>query len=189
MAATICLYKAKAMLSFVWWSLESASGFIGIWGCLLCSSNMGKQSTQFSALNCIDLSNSDINQSVHLLKQVCFFFSFLCFISLFSSLVILWCFVSGVFGFGFFLRCQPWNKPGVHGRGFCTEQEVFLSSSPGKDEDSQEWKAQGIYPCSWWTTWSWKSSSWYVCMQYPFRIFLHVCVDSTLFSFCWFWTE
>lgn len=41
-------------------------------------SNMGKQSTQiqlshptkFSALNCIDLSNPDINQSVNLLKQV-----------------------------------------------------------------------------------------------------------------------
>ncbi|KAG5067703.1 hypothetical protein JHK85_000080 [Glycine max] len=33
---------------------------------------MGKQSTpQFSALNCIDLSNPDINQSVNLLKEAC----------------------------------------------------------------------------------------------------------------------
>ncbi|KAH1205257.1 2-oxoglutarate-Fe(II) type oxidoreductase hxnY [Glycine max] len=32
---------------------------------------MGKQSTEFSALNCIDLSNPDINQSVNLLKQAC----------------------------------------------------------------------------------------------------------------------
>ncbi|WVZ13798.1 hypothetical protein V8G54_011364 [Vigna mungo] len=32
---------------------------------------MGRQSTQVSALNCIDLSNSDINQSVRLLKQAC----------------------------------------------------------------------------------------------------------------------
>ncbi|WVZ13799.1 hypothetical protein V8G54_011365 [Vigna mungo] len=32
---------------------------------------MGRQSTQVSALNCIDISNSDINQSVRLLKQAC----------------------------------------------------------------------------------------------------------------------
>ncbi|XP_047167067.1 2-oxoglutarate-Fe(II) type oxidoreductase hxnY-like [Vigna umbellata] len=32
---------------------------------------MGRQSTQFSALNCIDISNPDINQSVRLLKQAC----------------------------------------------------------------------------------------------------------------------
>nr|ACU21218.1 unknown [Glycine max] len=32
---------------------------------------MGKQSTEFSALNSIDLSNPDINQSVNLLKQAC----------------------------------------------------------------------------------------------------------------------
>jgi len=131
------------MLSFVWWSLESAKWFQEFEALLLCSSNMGKQSTQFSNLNCIDLSNSDINQSVHLLKQVFFSSSVssLCFISLFSChhLLILTCsFVAGVFGFRFFLCCQPWHKPGIHGRGVCTEQEVFLSSPPGKDEASQE---------------------------------------------------
>ena len=30
------------------------------------------QATKFSALNCIDLSNPDVNQSVNLLKQVGF---------------------------------------------------------------------------------------------------------------------
>ena len=53
-------------------------------------------------------------------------------------MLLFFCFVLGMFGFRFFLRCQSWNKPGIHGRGFCAEQEVLLSSSQREDEDSQE---------------------------------------------------
>jgi len=167
MAATKFPYISKGDFEFYLVVIGKCKVVSGIWGCPSLLFKHGK--TEYTIL-CPQLHRPFQlrHRPIRSFTQTGLLFysvSSLCFL-----VILCCCSVSGVFGFRFFLRCQPWHKPGIHGRGFYTEQEVFLSPPRGKNEDSQEWKTQGIYPCSWWTSWSWKSSSWYVCSTH-FRFF------------------
>lgn len=111
---------------------------------------MEKESVKAEAvLNCIDLSNPDINKLLHLLKHVKlsnFLLSFLLFV--FSLLTLsfppifnlLLHFVNYkvMHRFWVFLPYQSRYKPRVYGRGFFSKQQVFQPSAKRKDEASPE---------------------------------------------------
>lgn len=106
--------------------------------------NLERETTQrdmanAATLNCISLSEPDIQKSVALLKRVCpnfkknspFFRFFLGFwYAEFSIDLIL----LGLPRLWILLRCWSRNQPGVHGRGVCPKQEVLRSAARSEDE-------------------------------------------------------